>query len=77
MVIRYSIKRGRIFPNLERWIKSNCGNYSEFARRIGLHRATVSAIMNGSANPRWDTILAILDETGMTFEECFGGVRNV
>ena len=34
-------------------------------------------IMSGKTGPKWDILLAILDETGMTFEECFGGRKHV
>lgn len=77
MIIMHTIQKGRVFPNLERWIKENCGNYSEFARRTGMHRCTISSLLRGKTNPTWDIILTNLDETGMTFEEAFGGVRHV
>lgn len=66
-----------VFPNLERWIKEHCGSYIEFARQSGIHRCTISDLIAGRTTPRWDTILAILDFTEMTFEECFGGAKHV
>ena len=77
MKIHYDIDPNAVFPNLERYIKSHYGNYSAFARHLGLHRTTVYDMMSGKTGPKWDILLAILNETGMTFEECFGGRKDV
>lgn len=77
MKIHYDIDRSAVFPNLERYIKGRYGNYSAYARHLGLHRTTVYNMMHGKVEPKWDTILVILEDTGMTFEEAFGGVRHV
>jgi hypothetical protein len=34
-------------------------------------------MMRGKTAPKWDIIITILDETGMSFEECFGGAKYV
>lgn len=77
MKVKYDIDKNAVFPNLERYIKEHYGNYSAYARHLGLHRTTVYDMMRGKTAPKWDIILTILDETGMSFEECFGGERRV
>ena len=77
MKIQYKIDPNAVFPNLERYIKEHYGNYSAYARHLGIHRATIRDIITGAKNPSWDIMLLILDDTGMTFEECFGGERRV
>jgi DNA-binding phage protein len=77
MKVKYDIDRNAVFPNLERHIKSRYGNYSAYARKTGLHRTTIRDIITGVNTPRWDIMLLILDDTGMTFEECFGGKKHV
>lgn len=77
MKIHYDIDPNAVFPNLERHIKSRYGNYSAYARKTGLHRTTILDIITGAKAPQWNTILIILEDTGMTFEECFGGKKHV
>ncbi len=77
MKIHYDIDRNAVFPNLEKYIKLHYGNYSAYARHLGVHRTTIRDIITGVNAPRWDVLLLILDDTGMTFEECFGGKKHV
>lgn len=77
MKIHYDIDPNAVFPNLERYIKGRYGNYSAYARHLGLHRTTIRDIITGAKVPNYDTILVVLQDTGMTFEEAFGGVRHV
>ena len=77
MKIHYDIDPNAVFPNLERYINGRYGNYSAYARKLGLHRTTIRDIITGAKAPQWNTILIILEDTGMTFEECFGGEQNV
>lgn len=74
---RYKVHSEPVYPVLAEWIRDNCGNASELARRIGLHRTTITDLLTGKKIPTKDTIDLILKETGLTYEECFGGVRNV
>lgn len=76
MKVKYDIDKSAVFPNLEKYIKSHYGNYSAYARHLGIHRTTIRDIITGAKNPSWDIMLLILDDTGMTFEECFGGRKD-
>ena len=66
-----------VYPRLEKWIELHYSNYSELARVLGIHRSTLYDIMDGKSDPKKSLIDAILYETGMSYEECFGGKKHV
>lgn len=76
---RLVTKDGCIYPGLRRWMNENLCSRQELLRRMGRiawpnSAARLTAYLRGYCEPSKRTIDDILKATGMTYEECFGGV---
>ena len=68
-----------VYPGLREWMNDNKVGRSEMVRRMGKHTwpatvSTLSYVMRGDHEPTKTTIDSILKVTGLSYEECFGGV---
>lgn len=62
------------YPGLGQWLFENRCTYAKLAEMIGAPDASVSRWMNGVHKMNKPTIDKILEVTGMTYEQAFGGV---
>ena len=63
------------FQAVDDAIKSR-GTVADFIRMTGLHEMTYYAMQSGRTTPTLGTIYAVLNYTGMTFEQAFGEIKN-
>ena len=74
----YSIHGNKVskniaFPELKEWmIEHNC-TVSKMARNTGINYQTLYTSLVGRNKPSIKTINAVLDYTGLTFQQAFGG----
>lgn len=62
----------RPFPKVMEWMGKNGISQRELARKSGYDPKTVSCYLLGDTPPSYYFILAVLELSGMTFEEAFG-----
>lgn len=60
-----------IFPGLQNWFLKNRQTEVRFAAKIGVDNNTLSRWMRGKTEIPLYGVRAILQETGMTFEQAF------
>lgn len=77
---RYITKEGCIYPGLRKWMNENLCGRTELLRRMGRFQwprsaARLGTYLRGECEPSKSTIDDILKATGLTYEECFGGVE--
>lgn len=78
---QYISKEGCIYPGLRKWMNDNKVCRTELVRRMGKNAwsysvSAMTSMMMGRTMPTKYSIDAILRVTGMTYEQCFGGVGN-
>ena len=59
------------FPTVDAAIKSQ-GSVRQFARESGIHLMTYYAMQSGRSVPTLGTIYAVMNYTGLSFDEAFG-----
>lgn len=59
------------FPSVDRAIKAK-GSVAQFFRSSGVHMTTYYAMQSGRTTPTLGTIYAVMDYTGLSFDEAFG-----
>lgn len=62
------------FPRVDEAIKAN-GTVAKFVRESGLHEMTYYAMQAGRTQPTLGTIYAVMNYTGLSFDEAFGEER--
>lgn len=60
-----------IYPNLSEWMYRNEISRTELAKLTYFSQSHVAKILRGESSPTFEFILAVLQKTGMTFEEAF------
>lgn len=65
------VKRRYVYPNIAEWMMEKHMTQTELCKKIGIAQNTVSSIMRGRQNPNFSFVTAILQLTGMTFDEAF------
>lgn len=62
-------EKGCIYPNLRRWLNKDRRRRDRFFK--AMRGVTIRDMLNGSRQPKKDTIDKMLALTGMTYEELF------
>ena len=62
-------EKGCIYPNLRRWLNNDRRRRDRFFK--AMRGVTIRDMLNGSRQPKKDTIDKMLALTGMTYEELF------
>lgn len=65
-----------IYPNLALWMVEHNVGYSKMARAVGTDPQTIRRALTADGTIRKHFIDAILDLTGMTYEEAFAPKEN-
>ena len=65
-----------VYPGLNKWLYENASNVTELSREIGCSQSTLSIHLNGIRDLKISTIFKILEYTGLSFEEAFGGTND-
>lgn len=60
-----------IFPNIAQWMNDNGESLTSLSKTTGYDISSVGSYLRGVTAPHYNFILAILQLTGMTFEEAF------
>lgn len=60
-----------IYPNIDRWFVENHKAARDFTKELGIDNTTFSRWMHGHHDPPLWGVRAILQATGLTFEEAF------
>lgn len=63
------------FPEVEEAIKAK-GTVKQFAIKAGLHEQTYYAMQAGNAQPTLNTIIRVLEYTGLDFDTAFAGNKK-
>ena len=63
------------FPKIDEAIKAR-GSVIKFSIISGIHIQTYYKMQSGASSPNISTIYAILQYTGLTFEQAFGDNKN-
>ena len=69
--IRAWYKHSIIYPNIDKWVKNNNLSLTKFAELCGINVVTLRNFIVKGYDGRKRTIDAVLNVTGMTYEEAF------
>ena len=70
------IRKNYVYPNIENWMFENEIIQQDIAEKAGVRQNTVSTVLIGKRNPSFEVISAILEMSGMTFQEAFQRKEN-
>ena len=59
------------YPAIEVYMIKNELSLRQFAEKCGIPTSTMCRLLKGKTEPTKSTIDKILNETGMTYEQCF------
>ena len=60
-----------VYPGIRYWMIVNEYTYQQFADEVGVSMETIRNVLIGHTKPHQGTIEAILNKTGLTYEEAF------
>lgn len=60
-----------IFPNIEKWMIEHDETIRDFCEAVGIYHESYCRMMYRVGNPKLSTIRAVMEHTGMSFEEAF------
>lgn len=60
-----------VYPNIDGWMFENNINQKDIAERAGCTQNNISSVLLGKHKPSYSVISAILEMSGMTFQEAF------
>lgn len=69
--IRRAMCETYIYPNISKWMRENRIDAGKFSSMLHVSRMTVSNNFRGKTMPTKKTIDAVLEVTGMKYEEAF------
>lgn len=66
-----SVRKNYIYPNIDNWMFENNISQSDIAKWAGCTQNTISSVLTGKHDPSYSVISAVLEMSGMTFQEAF------